>query len=92
MCSDRNLVRNFEYTIEQRGLDYQEDLFDPLVLTFDLNRNARPAIVASTELRTADSAEELRKAEVDRRQSVLAAAPSDDPFVRHWWRPPTSSL
>ena len=78
-----NWYRNFEYTIEQeRGLGYQEDLFNPLVLTFDLNRHTMPAIVASTELRTADSAEELRKAEVDRRQSVLVAAPSDDPFVR----------
>jgi predicted glycogen debranching enzyme len=76
--------RNFEYTIEQeRGLDYQEDLFNPLVFTFDLNRNVRPAIVASISSQTADSAEVFRKAEVERRQRVLAAAPSGDPFVRN---------
>jgi predicted glycogen debranching enzyme len=75
--------RNFEYTIEQeRGLDYQEDLFNPLVLIFDLNRNARPAIVASIVPRTADSVEVFRKAELERRQRVRAAAPSDDPFVQ----------
>jgi predicted glycogen debranching enzyme len=78
-----NWYRNFEYTVEQeRGLDYQEDLFNPLVFTFDLNRNAQPAIVASTAQQSADWAEEMRKAEVERRQRLVAAAPSDDPFVR----------
>ena len=42
--------RNFEYTIEQeRGLDFREDLFNPLVMTLDLTTEPRAAVVASTE-------------------------------------------
>jgi predicted glycogen debranching enzyme len=75
--------RNFEYTIEQeRGLDYREDLFNPLTMTFDLCRNPRAAVVASTEARTAEAAREMRLAECERRQAVIAAAPSEDPFLR----------
>lgn len=75
--------RNFEYAIEQeRGLDYREDLFNPLVLTFDLNRNRRPAVVASTETRSAEDAERWRIAEVARREAIVAAAPSAEPVVQ----------
>lgn len=42
--------RNFEYDAErERGLDYREDLFNPCVLVFDLSREARVTITASTE-------------------------------------------
>jgi glycogen debranching enzyme len=42
--------RNFEFDRErERGLDYREDLFNPLVLTFDLARDAQATVVASTE-------------------------------------------
>jgi predicted glycogen debranching enzyme len=80
--------RNFEYSVEeQRGLDYQEDLFNPLVLTFDLNCDPRAAVIASTEdasaeARTAESADYLRSAEIQRRADVLAAAPAHDLFVQ----------
>ncbi len=75
--------RNFEYAVEQeRGLDFQEDLFNPLVLICDLSRDSRASVVASTEMRSAESAEELRAGEIERREKILAAAPSDDPFVR----------
>jgi predicted glycogen debranching enzyme len=75
--------RNFEYAIEQqRGLDYQEDLFNPLVITFDLSRNPRPALIASTETRTAEAVDRLRSEEVERRNAVVAEAPSEDSFVR----------
>ncbi len=41
--------RNFEYDAErERGLDYREDLFNPLVLVFDLGRVPRAAVTAST--------------------------------------------
>jgi predicted glycogen debranching enzyme len=74
---------NFEYAIEQeRGLDYQEDLFNPLVLTFDLHGNPRPVVVASTEARTAEGSDRLRTAEIRRRKDLAAAAPCDDPLVR----------
>ena len=75
--------RNFEYSVEQeRGLDFQEDLFNPLVLIFDLSRDSRAAVVASTEMRRAESAGALRAGEIERRKKILAAAPSDDAFVR----------
>jgi predicted glycogen debranching enzyme len=74
--------RNFEYIIEQeRGLDYQEDLFNPMVLTFDLSSNARPALVVSTEARAAEAADRYREAEVARRNAIMAAIPVEDPFV-----------
>ncbi|HTS28841.1 MAG TPA: amylo-alpha-1,6-glucosidase, partial [Bryobacteraceae bacterium] len=75
--------RNFEYTIEQeRGLDYREDLFNPFVLTFDLHRDPRPAVVASADRRSAGSVEAARTHEIQRRKEVLSAAPLKDPFVR----------
>lgn len=64
--------RNFEYAIEQqRGLDYREDLFNPLALVLDLGSNPRPALVASTEPRDTSSADALRSVEIERRQEVL---------------------
>ncbi len=42
--------RNFEYDRErERGLDFREDLFNPLVLVFDLDRGATATVRASTE-------------------------------------------
>jgi predicted glycogen debranching enzyme len=75
--------RNFEYSVEQeRGLDFQEDLFNPLVLIFDLSRNSGAAVVVSTEMQSAESAGALRAAEIESRKKIVAAAPPDDPFVR----------
>jgi predicted glycogen debranching enzyme len=72
--------RNFEYTMEeQRGLDFREDLFNPFVLTFDLERDSRPTIIASTEpSHTAQDAALLRDAEIHRRRHIST---STDPFV-----------
>jgi len=75
--------RNFEYDLERdRGLDFQEDLFNPCVLVFDLNRNARPAWIASTEERSSSTADSLREREMERRQALCESAPVDDDFVR----------
>jgi predicted glycogen debranching enzyme len=75
--------RNFEYTIEQeRGLDYREDLFNPMVMTFELSRNGRASIVASTQACTAVDADRYREAEVARRNAVTAAVPTEEPFVQ----------
>jgi predicted glycogen debranching enzyme len=73
--------RSFEYTIEeQRGLDFREDLFIPMVLTFDLGHtDTRATLTASTERRQAADAEALRAAEIERRRRVAEA---DDPFMR----------
>jgi glycogen debranching enzyme len=61
--------RNLEYDRErERGLDFREDLFNPLVLVFDLSREASASVVASTERRSAQ---------------VPAPAPlSESPLVR----------
>jgi predicted glycogen debranching enzyme len=75
--------RNFKYTVEQeRGLDSREDLFNPLLVTFDLNQNPRPAIIASTEAHNPQHADYLRTVEIRRRCDVLASAPADDHFLR----------
>ena len=75
--------RNFEYSVEQaRGLDYREDLYNPMVLTFDLRRDECVAVIASTEARSAESAGVLRSAEIRRRADIVAAAPSGDGLVR----------
>ena len=46
--------RNFEYDRErERGLDFREDLFNPLVLVFDVSGGASVSVAASTEPRPA---------------------------------------
>ena len=48
---------NFEYERErERGLDYREDLFNPVVLTFDLGKGGAATVAASTERRPAEAA------------------------------------
>ena len=75
--------KNFEYSIErERGLDYREDLFNPLVITFDLGRHRRAALIAATDKHAPESADRLRRAEIDRRNTIDAAAPTEDQFVR----------
>jgi glycogen debranching enzyme len=49
--------RNFEYERErERGLDFREDLFNPLVMVFDLRGEASVSVAASTERRPAHAA------------------------------------
>jgi predicted glycogen debranching enzyme len=75
--------RRFEYTSEQqRGLDYQEDLFQPFVLVFDLHRDPRPALIASTERRAIESVAAARLAEIERCKKITAALPSNGTFVQ----------
>ena len=78
-----NWYRNFEYDVErERGLDFQEDLFNPCVLVFDLNRNERRAWIASTEARSSSEADLLREHEIERRRALFESAPVDEGFVR----------
>jgi predicted glycogen debranching enzyme len=75
--------RNFTYAEEQaRGLDSAEDLFSPFALKFDLSTRGSAAVIASTERRDAARAEELIRAEVERRKQVLKSSPSDNDAVR----------
>jgi predicted glycogen debranching enzyme len=65
--------RNFEYDRErERGLDFREDLFNPLVLVFDLNRDASASVLASTERPASGPIAGLRAAEIKRRETVAS--------------------
>ncbi|MEP7343118.1 MAG: amylo-alpha-1,6-glucosidase [Acidobacteriota bacterium] len=71
--------RNFEYSVErQRGLDFTEDLFNHFALKFDLNKNTSATVIASTQPHTADEANEFRRAEIERRQKLLAGVKNDE--------------
>jgi predicted glycogen debranching enzyme len=75
--------RNFEYDVErERGLNFQEDLFNPCALGFDLDVNPRPAVIASTEPHSSAEAQLLREREIERRRGLREAAPADNEFVR----------
>ncbi len=69
--------RNFEYEVErERGLDFGEDLYNPMVLTFDIG--AREAfVIASTEPHDAGKAQEYEAQERRRRSAIVQKAPSD---------------
>ncbi len=74
--------RNFEYDAErERGLDFQEDLFNPLVLKFDFRMSKRATIIASTEQRDASMAAEYRQKEINRRRAIATTAPVSDEFA-----------
>jgi len=71
--------RNFEYRAEQqRGLDYREDLFNPLVLRFDLGSRVTAAVVASTERHDVRETPELCKNEIARRQLAVSLPLQDE--------------
>jgi predicted glycogen debranching enzyme len=74
---------NFCYERErERGLDYQEDLYSPFHLHFDLGKTTCPTIVASVEEHSAAEADALMTREMDRRKKIVAAAPANDDFAR----------
>ena len=75
--------RNFEYDAErERGLDFQEDLFNPLLLKFDFRLRRQAAIIASTEQRDASQVADLRQREIARRSTVVASSPVNDGFAQ----------
>lgn len=73
--------RNLEYAIEQeRGFDFQEDLYQPFVLTFDLSKPA--SLIASTESLGAIDVDSAERLELKRRAKLVAGSKSKDPFFR----------
>jgi predicted glycogen debranching enzyme len=69
--------RNFEYEEERhRGLDFREDLFHPLTLSYELTDGAQAIVIASTGLHRAEEAASLEKRERERRHSLAAASPA----------------
>jgi predicted glycogen debranching enzyme len=83
LITDGRWYLNFEYRVErERGLDFEEDLYQPFTLRFQLTRRSAAAVIASTQPHDAKSAAVLRDRERRRRESVEAAAPIDQPLVR----------
>jgi predicted glycogen debranching enzyme len=72
----------FEYDAErERGLDFQEDLFNPCVLHFDFSQRSTAMLVASTESQNVGAVEQYEKSEVVRRRHVAASAPVKRDFI-----------
>jgi predicted glycogen debranching enzyme len=75
--------RNFEYQVElERGLDFSEDLFNPLVLRFDLRLRRQASVIASMEQRDAARVAEYRQAEITRRRNAAVSSPVEDTFAQ----------
>lgn len=74
--------QNFLYRVErERGLDFQEDLFNPFVFSWQLSTKQGAIIIASTEQKDIRQATAVRKAEWQRRQQLVASCLVDDPLV-----------
>lgn len=75
--------RNFVYRVErERGLDFHEDLFNPLVLSWSLRQTQPAVVITSTEEIDIQNATALREKEVARRRAVIAKAPNENSFVQ----------
>src|SRR6266851_3309042 len=75
--------RNFEYDVErERGLDFSEDLFNPLVLRFDLRLRRQASVIASTDQHDVAQVAEYRQAEITRRRNVAVSSPVEDAFAQ----------
>ena len=65
---------HFQYERErERGLDDTEDLYQPFTLTFDLTERIQATVIASTAVRQAADATQLRVSETNRRRALLRA-------------------
>jgi predicted glycogen debranching enzyme len=75
--------RQFFYAVEaERGLDCVEDLFNPLLFLFDLDKLRSATLIASTEMQNVSNASHLRESEIARRQKIAASAPLQDPLAQ----------
>jgi predicted glycogen debranching enzyme len=74
--------RNFLYRVErERGMDANEDLFNPLVLRWTLNQRQSSVVIASTEAQDMNNAGNFREKELKRRQALEAGAANSDPLA-----------
>jgi predicted glycogen debranching enzyme len=74
---------NFEYDVErERGLDFREDLFNPLLLRFDLKSGQPATLIAAMGPISASSASALCRQEIERRATVVSATGSAEPLVQ----------
>ena len=71
--------RNFEYLIEkERGFDFQEDLFQPFGLNFDLSESA--TVLVSTEPQKLSDVESFENIVIKRREELIKTAEAKDEF------------
>jgi len=74
--------KNFLYRVErERGLDFEEDLYNPFVLSWNLSKERGANVIASTEQMDIGQATATRTTELQRRQQLVASLPVDDPLV-----------
>ncbi len=67
--------RNFEYKVErERGFDFKEDLFCPVVLKIDLGSRRQFNFIASTERHEISRIGEVRRTETERRRESIVSA------------------
>src|SRR5258708_17616965 len=75
--------RNFLFRVErERGLDWEEDLFNPLMLRWKLDEGQRAVVIASTEAHDIRESHANRSLELERRDGLAQKAPIRDAFVR----------
>ena len=75
-----NWYSSFQYSVEQeRGLDFEEDLYQPFMLHFDLTRRIQATVIASLDPRDVADAGDLRATERGRRK--LLPSPQADRFL-----------
>src|SRR5437588_5707852 len=75
--------RNFLYELErERGLDFLEDLFNPLLLAFSLSSQCDATLIASLEPVNVNDAGKLRASEENRRNQIAASTPAASDFGR----------
>ena len=80
--STGNWYRNLEYDAErERGLDFQEDLFNPCVLRFDLNQRPTATLIASTERQEVSAAEQYEQGEIVRRRQIAEHSAVKNDFI-----------
>jgi len=73
---DHFWYRNFEYRVErERGLDFNEDLFSPFSLKFDLSKNLIVVLIASITQHDVANVPKYEQDERDRRRSIATLAP-----------------
>jgi predicted glycogen debranching enzyme len=74
--------KNFLYRVErERGLGFEEDLYNPFVLSWNLSKERGANVIASTGQRDIGQAAATRTVELQRRQRLVASSPVDDPLV-----------
>jgi predicted glycogen debranching enzyme len=75
--------KQFFYAVEaERGLDTNEDLFNPLAFHFEISKSQPATVIASTEPQRVANTAKLRRTEIARREEIVKSAPVNDAMAR----------